>query len=370
MTIEIANGINELVNESKPSILKTLPLDFDPEFYRYVCSECGDMSDEQLRQHYAETGAKKGLAGSRISTRKSFLDIFPQELSVLEIGPFNSPALRGKNIKYFDVVPTEQLREKALGHGLDPSLCPEIDFVSPNGDLSVVDEFFSAVFSSHTIEHQPDLIRHLLGVSALLTPGGRYYLIVPDKRFCFDHFKPESSIAKVLAAHLAAATNNTQEAMIDYYVTMTHNDARRHWSGDHGDPAYESNLDVVRHALAYCTMIGDAYRDTHAWQFTPPSFRKIMEILFALDLIDLELERVYPTVRNDIEFFAVLKKTTKTLAPIKKSLPPDFDSALYLEANPDVAAAGADPEMHYMVFGALEGRALRPSSDTSVGTAP
>ena len=41
-------------------------------------------------------------------------------------------------------------------------------------------------------------------------------------------------------------------------------------------------------------------------------------------------------------------------------LPHDFDPALYLAANPDVAAAGADPVAHYLKFGRREGRKLRP----------
>lgn len=41
-------------------------------------------------------------------------------------------------------------------------------------------------------------------------------------------------------------------------------------------------------------------------------------------------------------------------------LPPDFDPALYLAANPDVKAAGADPAAHYLQFGRREGRKLRP----------
>jgi hypothetical protein len=38
-----------------------------------------------------------------------------------------------------------------------------------------------------------------------------------------------------------------------------------------------------------------------------------------------------------------------------------FDAAYYLERYPDVAAAGADPVIHYVRFGAAEGR--RPNRD-------
>jgi hypothetical protein len=43
------------------------------------------------------------------------------------------------------------------------------------------------------------------------------------------------------------------------------------------------------------------------------------------------------------------------------TLPPDFDEALYLAANPDVRAACIDPALHFQQFGRLEGRPLRPA---------
>lgn len=39
---------------------------------------------------------------------------------------------------------------------------------------------------------------------------------------------------------------------------------------------------------------------------------------------------------------------------------PAFDPALYLLANPDVAAAGVDPSLHYLQYGRQEKRRLRP----------
>ncbi len=40
--------------------------------------------------------------------------------------------------------------------------------------------------------------------------------------------------------------------------------------------------------------------------------------------------------------------------------PADFDGAAYLAANPDVAAARADPTDHFLRHGRLEGRCLKP----------
>jgi glycosyltransferase involved in cell wall biosynthesis len=41
---------------------------------------------------------------------------------------------------------------------------------------------------------------------------------------------------------------------------------------------------------------------------------------------------------------------------IREALPPDFDSQLYLELNPDVRASGSDPVEHFLMHGRVEGR--------------
>jgi len=47
-------------------------------------------------------------------------------------------------------------------------------------------------------------------------------------------------------------------------------------------------------------------------------------------------------------------------------LPDDFDRDIYLKLNPDVAEAGFDPAMHYLLDGCREGRAYTlPEMDTS-----
>lgn len=42
-----------------------------------------------------------------------------------------------------------------------------------------------------------------------------------------------------------------------------------------------------------------------------------------------------------------------------------FDAAWYLAQNPDVAAAGADPAMHYLLHGAADGRDPGPGFSTA-----
>jgi predicted SAM-dependent methyltransferase len=55
-------------------------------------------------------------------------------------------------------------------------------------------EQFDIAFSSHVIEHTLDFIKHLNQVCDILKNNGHYFLFVPDKRYCFDYFSPESTM--------------------------------------------------------------------------------------------------------------------------------------------------------------------------------
>ncbi len=294
------------------------------------------------------------------SARRHFFARLADTASVLEIGPLANPSVRGPHVKYFDVMPTDELRKKAVSHDLDPNNCPEIHYYSREADLSIVPDRFEAVVSSHSIEHQPDLVGHLNKVAALLDVGGCYWIAAPDKRYCLDHFKRLSGIVDVLDAHVRGARVHSAATLISHSALSTHNDTARHWKGDHGEPAYNADVNRLLHGINALLFSDGAYVDSHAWQFTPETFQEIVELLSAIGYSVFKPVKIYPTAHNSNEFYAVLQKVReKPLNPLA-DLPPNFDPVLYLEANPDVARAGVNPIAHYRSFGAREGRRLRP----------
>jgi SAM-dependent methyltransferase len=343
---------------SAPDGSRAFVAEFDATFYRRTYPDLKEIPDDRLETHYREFGISEGRMGSMACARDGFLRMLDHRRSILEIGPLANPALRGHQVKYFDVLPTDALRKKAAASGLDPDACPHIDFVSENGDLAVISDRFDVVFSSHAIEHQPDLVRHLRGVEQILNPQGQYFVIVPDKRYCFDHFIPESTIADVLDAYLRRVHRHDAASVIEHLALTTHNDSLRHWNGDHGEPACWTSPERIRQAMDMVLANPTTYIDTHAWQFTPESFREIVHTLFGLGLTGLDVVRVYRTTHGSIEFYAVLQKIGVMQ---DHSLPPlnDFDPVEYLLANPDVALAGVDPAVHYLTHGRAENRRLR-----------
>ena len=250
------------------------------------------------------------IYSQRFISKADFLALLPtQAVPILEIGPFTNPCLRGPNVSYFDVLDRAGLLNRARVENYpiaNLDAVPDIDFVSPTGDLSIIDRTFSAVFSSHCIEHQPDLITHLQHISSLLEPEGRYYIIIPDKRYCFDAFLPESNLATVVEAYLQKRKAHTPRSVIEHRALTTHNSAWQHWLGNHGKLA--NMAEKTESALHELTQANGRYVDVHAWQFTPQSFRELINLLNAMGYIDFKVEQVYITPVFALEFYALLTK--------------------------------------------------------------
>lgn len=246
-------------------------------------------------------------------TRNAFLKGIPTTGAVLEIGPFNNPKFRGENVSYFDIMDRKSLVERARALGLDASQCPNIDHVSPTGDLASIDGTFDTIFSSHCIEHQPDLVKHLAQVEALLTPGGAYYVIIPDKRYCFDHYIGETRWPDIYAAATERRTVHTKASILNHRLLTTHNRALSHWMGRHGPkPSIEAYANRIDTALEECAQIkAGKYVDVHAWFFTPMGFLDAIKALNRIKLITIEVTKIHDTLFSQFEFFAVLQKPSQ-----------------------------------------------------------
>ena len=271
------------------------------------------------REHYMRHGKSEGRIWPKNSVFNPQTFKFPnrEALStqiliettgkILEIGPLSMPLVKDPSCSYFDLMPTDELKEKARIAGLNPEDVPNIDFWHPEGDLSEIRERFDSVVSSHCIEHQPDLIQHLKSVANLLIPNGKYYLVIPDRRYCFDHFLSPSGAAEVIMAHEERRRMPNRMSIIKHLVFTTHNDAARHWKGDHssGD---ENISERWKSAEEFIKRNEGQYSDVHCWQFEPNSFSQLIDNLFELCYIDFKCIETYPTIRNKLEFFAIIQK--------------------------------------------------------------
>jgi SAM-dependent methyltransferase len=281
---------------------------FDPAYYRLANPDLRQMTDQQLLDHFRQYGESEGRAASAPAKREHFLELIPRGQPLLEIGPWYKPAIVGPHVRYCDVFSRDELMKRAADLGGNPESCPEIHYVLKTGDLSAIPDRFAAVFSSHSIEHQPDLVKHLQAVGNLLLDGGCYFLIVPDKRYCFDHFIAESTIADVLDTHLRKVTRHEPRRILEYRLLRTHNDSLRHWQGDHERPLIEADPALLERAIREASIYDQTYIDTHAWRFTPVNFSALTETILRLGLSGLKPIRVYNTPHGRNEFTAILQK--------------------------------------------------------------
>ena len=172
-----------LTKGEEGAIPMEFPLEFDPLFYQARYEDLGAMSQSELQNHYNQYGIVEGRFASPAASRQGLMALIPPEASVLEIGPFCNPAVKGENVRYFDVLAQRDLISRAKQIGLPCDECPHINYVSPLADLSIVYEKFDFVVACHSLEHQPDLIRHLTDVERILNARGAYFIVVPDKRY-------------------------------------------------------------------------------------------------------------------------------------------------------------------------------------------
>jgi SAM-dependent methyltransferase len=177
-------------------------------------------------KHYQTAGHELGLVApvgqSMRANRGAIIGSIAEQwgLDSLEIGPFAKPLLRGEHAKYFDVLTREGMlkmlakmdkNERFMNSGsfdmveVAKRVPAIIHYQHDQADLASIPlkNHFQLIMSSHALEHQPDLVRHLQKVSRLLRKGGYYLAFVPNKRFCFDHYKAVSNMSWAPSRRLA-----------------------------------------------------------------------------------------------------------------------------------------------------------------------
>jgi SAM-dependent methyltransferase len=241
----------------------------------------------------------------------------------VEIGPSHSP-LAPKRLGFqtltLDVFDAATLRSKAEA---DPNVPKEIianiedvDLRGSAGDIADLvrarcgDEVrLDYVLSSHNLEHLPDPIRFLQGCERILKPDGVVSLAIPDRRFCFDYFRPVTTLADWLEAYREARKQPTPEQVFRHNSMHSLRNGQIAWSAttDGHFPTPIESLEVAfddwqRAISADGT---SEYRDAHCWAFTPSSFELIVSDLQYLGLV--ALRPIETPVPNGFEFYVHLR---------------------------------------------------------------
>ena len=211
----------------------------------------------------------------------------------LEIGPGFNPLLpksEGYRVETLDHASQEDLRRKYQDAKVDLSRIEAVDYVSDG--TSVLQAVgapgrFRFIVASHVIEHTTDMLGFLRDCEALLEPGGVLALAIPDKRFSFDVLRPLSSTGDVIQAHLEGRTSHPPGRVFDEVAYSAVREGALSWIAADARPlTFFHPFERARELLDHVCRTSD-FIDIHAWQFTPSSFRLIVEDLHQAQFLGL-----------------------------------------------------------------------------------
>lgn len=260
-----------------------LPPEYDPASYRRRYSDLADLSRAQLREHWRQLGRGRRRNASTVENRDELLLCLQGADHLLEIGPFDKPSLEpfrqsSRVVDYADHFSQEQMVERAqLYPERNPNAIPPIRYVLGKGGYAQIAQRYDAVVSNHCVEHQPDLIGHLLQVAELLKPGGLYLFTMPDLRRCFDRHLPPTNLIDILTAHLERRTRPPLQALVEHkcFTVSPWRDAPNPLKQLH--PQLRGLLDAALEEYQQ-----HPYVDVHCWKLTSASFSRQLRQLVTL----------------------------------------------------------------------------------------
>lgn len=302
---------------NKPVIISAPP-SFEPDVYRNSNSDIPQlkhMDDSQLLDHYNKYGKQQGLLASRIKYRSDITKYLPMmsDKLYLEIGPCSKKkAILNHdlpNVHSIDVVTKEEMVKIHSHEDKDDIIQPT--YIWKGQQYSeLINHRYDYVYSSHNIEHVPDLVGYINNIDSVLKPDGLVILYIPDYRYCFDHFKHESTIFQVLNNYYYKYTQPKLEHIFESTFHLVSNNPIDHWTNKSGvNPVTcfdDTTITNMRNLLD--NFNDNVYIDAHVWKFTPQSFENIMSILYRMRLIRLVIQRIYYTCKYDHEFRVILSK--------------------------------------------------------------
>jgi SAM-dependent methyltransferase len=242
----------------------------------------------------------------------------------IEIGPYHNPLAPhrfGFNSVVLDVFDAEELRCMAEADPHIPqenrAFIEDVDLLGSATDIASLvknrfgDERFDYVISSHNFEHLPNPIRFLQGCEEILKPGAFLSMAIPDKRYCFDYYRPVTELSEWLDAFHEERNKPTPGQVFRHNAYPSFLNGQIAWAPQ--TAAIPSPLEGLENAfLDWKSLVqangGAPYRDAHCSAFTTASFELLLADLQFLGLTGFETVEVLGP--NGCEFYVHLRKTS------------------------------------------------------------
>ena len=235
---------------------------------------------------------------------------------ILELGPGYSPIAAksgGWRTHVVDHATRDELRAKYASADVDIDLIEEVDTIWRDDPLheavpaSLADRV-DLLIASHVLEHIPDLIGFFKSASRLVRHGGSLSVALPDRRYCFDCFRPVTTTGALLEAHQRKLTRHTLKTAYDHVAYSATVGGQLAWGPRPVTaPVLMDPFEAAARTVTLSNDQGDGlYQDYHAWQFTPASFRLVMLEIAALGASDWRVTELQGP--ENFEFFGVMRR--------------------------------------------------------------
>jgi SAM-dependent methyltransferase len=218
-------------------------LRFDPSCRpsEFTCEVWLDPAPEPVRARAARWMADLRALRSRApvasarppSRRKRVLSNISKRGLGVEIGPSIDPIApkrEGYRVHIIDHVDRQALIAKYIDDPVELDLIEEVDFVWRGEsylELTGRPKQYDWIIASHVIEHTPDLVAFLVDCDSILKDDGVLSLVIPDKRYVFDRFRPVTGLARVVDAHVTGRREPSAGAVAEHHL----------YAGPQGAPA-------------------------------------------------------------------------------------------------------------------------------------
>lgn len=260
--------------------------------------------------------------------RSKILEGITRSQKGIEIGPwFNpiAPKCDGFDCLSLDVYDTQTLLSRAEQ---DANISREqaakierVDLVGSSVEIETIARDNSLIgqmdyiISSHNLEHIPDPIKFLQGCSRVLRKGGVLSMAIPDKRGCFDHFRPHSSLGDWLEAYFEKRQKPTLKQVFEAHQlgSLYNGVGVFELSVNSAQLQPTNNIQYGFDFWVEQIAAGDRqYNDAHCWTLTPSLFALFALDLSMLGLLKLRLEAVESA---GFEFHVCLRAMGESWSP-------------------------------------------------------
>lgn len=233
---------------------------------------------------------------------------------ILEIGPLLIPLFTKDeaNVYYADIRSTEEIAKLYENDpNIDPAALVPVDFVIKESYAqSLKDvEKFDYIMTSHVLEHIPRLIEFFLDIAKVMQEDGRFYALIPDHRYCFDHFRQPTSFAEAYYIHTQNINNAPWRVMDQLLDGVEINNAQLFWKDETAARTCLSPSPEIfaKAKAAFKRALNGEFGDHHFSVFTPRSFLLLTYNMMRAGLFPFSYELFYPTPAQSFTFVAVLR---------------------------------------------------------------